>query len=131
MTNQLRRRRFLKTVALGGIVAAVEGSAKCASPNSKVNIACVGVGGKGWSDMLETSVGLVGRNLWKLACLRRAVRRAGPFWAAVGVWNATPAELSQTGWPAAHNAVTIAPDLPATCWSGGTSKENMSKGKKG
>jgi predicted dehydrogenase len=57
MTNQLRRRRFLKTVALGGIVAAVEGSAKCASPNSKVNIACVGVGGKGWSDMLETSVG--------------------------------------------------------------------------
>jgi predicted dehydrogenase len=25
--------------------------------NSQVNIACVGVGGKGWSDMLETSVG--------------------------------------------------------------------------
>ena len=57
MTRHIHRRHFVKQVTVGSFVAAATRTAKTASPNSKVNIACVGVGGKGWSDMLETSEG--------------------------------------------------------------------------
>ncbi|MBM3999358.1 MAG: Gfo/Idh/MocA family oxidoreductase [Planctomycetes bacterium] len=54
------RRRFLKHAALSGMalpwaLRSARGAAKSAA--DKVHIACVGVGGKGWSDMMETSVG--------------------------------------------------------------------------
>ncbi|MCA8996832.1 MAG: gfo/Idh/MocA family oxidoreductase, partial [Planctomycetaceae bacterium] len=52
----MNRRLFLSQVAAGVCVAPWLNRTSLAA-NSKVNIACVGVGGKGWSDMLETSVG--------------------------------------------------------------------------
>lgn len=51
------RRDFLKTSAMTGLYVAVGGVSSAASPNEKLNIACVGVGGKGWSDMHEVSAG--------------------------------------------------------------------------
>lgn len=58
MMSPLNRRDFLKQSALTGL-ATVSGTRllRAASANSKVNIACVGVGGKGWSDMHEVSAG--------------------------------------------------------------------------
>lgn len=50
------RRRFMAQVAAGVCVAPWL-SQTALSANSQVNIGCVGVGGKGWSDMHETSVG--------------------------------------------------------------------------
>lgn len=52
----MNRRRFLAQVSTGVCVAPWLARSAFAA-NSQVNIACVGVGGKGWSDMLETSVG--------------------------------------------------------------------------
>jgi predicted dehydrogenase len=57
MTRMIHRRRFLKSTVAGSFAAATATVARGAAPNSKVNIACVGVGGKGWSDMLEVSAG--------------------------------------------------------------------------
>jgi predicted dehydrogenase len=54
------RRRFLQQVAAAGIAAPLVApmTVRTASAASdKVHIACVGVGGKGQSDMMETSVG--------------------------------------------------------------------------
>ncbi len=55
MKNHLRpfsRRRFLQTSA-SAVVAApfVSPSLRAASPNGKLNHACIGVGGMGWSDL--------------------------------------------------------------------------------
>lgn len=57
MTQAMHRRRFLKYSAAGSFMAATSTPTLVASPNSKLNIACVGVGGKGWSDMHEVSAG--------------------------------------------------------------------------
>ena len=57
MTRIIHRRRFLKYTAAGSFAAASSAAVRVAAANSKVNIACVGVGGKGWSDMLEVSAG--------------------------------------------------------------------------
>lgn len=51
------RRGFVKRIAGGGVAAATIGvwsvpaSAKSVSPNEKLAIGCIGVGGKGWDDM--------------------------------------------------------------------------------
>ncbi|MDF1862341.1 MAG: Gfo/Idh/MocA family oxidoreductase [Verrucomicrobiales bacterium] len=49
----MKRRHFLGTTAIG-FPALLQSAG---SPSGKVNIACVGVGGKGFSDMKELSVG--------------------------------------------------------------------------
>lgn len=57
--RQINRREMLaqSAVLAAGVHLGVRGTVRAASPNSQLNIACVGVGGKGWSDMQETSVG--------------------------------------------------------------------------
>lgn len=47
------RRHFLATAATGAIVVPLilSSSAKAASPNGKLNHACIGVGGMGWNDL--------------------------------------------------------------------------------
>lgn len=59
MTRHTHRRSFLKTVAAAGIAAPFvqTGMAQAMGANKSVNIACIGVGGKGQSDMQETSAG--------------------------------------------------------------------------
>ena len=55
--NHLPRRHFLKrtgSLLAGGSIAA-PAFLSTAAPNDKVAIACIGVGGKGWSDMLEVA----------------------------------------------------------------------------
>jgi predicted dehydrogenase len=57
---RMNRRRFVHGVAAAAVAGTLlPGRAFAArrQANSKINIACVGVGGKGESDMLETSVG--------------------------------------------------------------------------
>ena len=59
MSNQFSRRTFVQgTVGLGvaGVTAALPRRSMAAA-SSEVHIGCVGVGGKGWSDMEETSAG--------------------------------------------------------------------------
>lgn len=51
------RRRFLQSLSAAAFVAPLSRGRVRASANEKVNIACVGVGGKGRSDLHETSVG--------------------------------------------------------------------------
>ncbi len=53
--NDLNRRHFLQGVAATALLGPLVASGQ--TTKEKINIACVGVGGKGWSDMLETSVG--------------------------------------------------------------------------
>ena len=59
MPRPASRRTFLRQVTAMGLAAPFAGA--CATPAwaaaSQVNIACVGVGGKGESDMIETSAG--------------------------------------------------------------------------
>ena len=49
------RRRFLRTTAAMATVTILPSGLLKAAPNSKPDIAAVGVGGKGWSDITETS----------------------------------------------------------------------------
>jgi predicted dehydrogenase len=57
--SHLSRRRFLRSVAAGVAVAPWLRNARLHAglANEKVNIACIGIGGKGESDLAETSVG--------------------------------------------------------------------------
>ena len=56
--NDFSRRRFLQSgLALAGSGLASPAFLSSAKPNEKVAIACVGVGGKGWTDMLEVAPG--------------------------------------------------------------------------
>ncbi|MCA9150524.1 MAG: Gfo/Idh/MocA family oxidoreductase [Planctomycetales bacterium] len=57
--QKLDRRQMLKSsaAAMVAVHTGVPSRVRAASPNERLNIACVGVGGKGWSDMQETSVG--------------------------------------------------------------------------
>ena len=59
MSGAANRRTFLKTTAMAGLAApmASRSWARTLGANESVNIACIGVGGKGNSDMMETSVG--------------------------------------------------------------------------
>ena len=47
------RRNFLKTTALAGLAApfVLPSGLRAAAPNSKLNHACIGVGGMGWNDL--------------------------------------------------------------------------------
>lgn len=58
MSSAFSRRHFIRQVTAGaaGTVAA-PAILSTAAPNSKAAIACVGVGGKGWGDMLEVAAG--------------------------------------------------------------------------
>jgi predicted dehydrogenase len=57
--RRIDRRQMLAQSALlaAGVHLGVARSSRAAAASDKLNIACVGVGGKGWSDMHETSVG--------------------------------------------------------------------------
>lgn len=58
MAKDVTRRRFLKYVTAAGAASLpVVSAARSNSPNSRLNLACIGVGGKGKSDMAETSQG--------------------------------------------------------------------------
>ena len=54
-TNAFTRRRFLQSTTATALFGPLIANADVKS--DKVNIACIGVGGKGWSDMQECSVG--------------------------------------------------------------------------
>src|SRR5213592_4407664 len=49
------RRQFLQTAATMATVTILPSGLLKAAPNDKPNIAAVGVGGKGWGDITETS----------------------------------------------------------------------------
>jgi hypothetical protein len=49
--NSLSRRQFLQSAAPLVLPAAVLGRAGAASPNGKIRLACIGVGGQGTSNM--------------------------------------------------------------------------------
>src|SRR6266550_2468507 len=51
----MKRRNFLRTSAAMATVTILPSGLLQAAPNDKPNIAAVGVGGKGWSDITETS----------------------------------------------------------------------------
>ena len=56
---RLNRRRMLarSTAVASGMYWGAATRGQAATPSEKLNIACVGVGGKGWSDLHEVSVG--------------------------------------------------------------------------
>ncbi|MFV0446309.1 MAG: Gfo/Idh/MocA family protein [Planctomycetaceae bacterium] len=54
---EVSRRRFLRQIAAGVALVPVASSRVLWAANDKVNIACIGVGGKGASDLAETAVG--------------------------------------------------------------------------
>src|SRR6266550_7639857 len=51
----MKRRNFLRTSAAMATVTILPSGLLRAAPSDKPNIAAVGVGGKGWSDITETS----------------------------------------------------------------------------
>jgi len=52
MKSPMTRRSFLRTVAVAGAAFSVwPRRAQSASPNAKLSVACVGVGGMGWGDL--------------------------------------------------------------------------------
>ncbi|MCO6459070.1 MAG: Gfo/Idh/MocA family oxidoreductase [Pirellulaceae bacterium] len=61
MPRGLNRRTFLTQLTTAAacipLAGASAGWSRAAAPSDRLHLACVGVGGKGWSDMLETSVG--------------------------------------------------------------------------
>lgn len=55
--GRISRRHFVQGVAAAAVIGPLAAGRRVRAANSQVNIACVGVGGKGESDMVETSVG--------------------------------------------------------------------------
>lgn len=57
MTTGTTRRRLLRTFVFGGALAplAVHRRARAASPGNRLRLACVGVAGKGWEDLIGAS----------------------------------------------------------------------------
>lgn len=57
MKREMTRRELVRTYVFGGALAplAVHRAARAASSSSRLRIACVGVGGKGWEDMIGAS----------------------------------------------------------------------------
>ncbi|MBI1309733.1 gfo/Idh/MocA family oxidoreductase [bacterium] len=53
--HQLNRRRFLQSAAAAGFGLPLIQTAGLAGPNEQLRLGCIGVGGKGWSDMNETA----------------------------------------------------------------------------
>ena len=57
MSHSTSRRSFLQHASAATLASLAAPAVIRAAAAEKVNIACIGVGGKGWSDMHETSVG--------------------------------------------------------------------------
>lgn len=55
MTSRMNRRSFLQGAAVAGFGLPLIRSGAQASENDQLHVGCVGVGGKGWSDMMETA----------------------------------------------------------------------------
>lgn len=55
MSHQLSRRSFLQSSAAAGFGLPLIRTNAFASENDQLHVGCVGVGGKGWSDMMETA----------------------------------------------------------------------------
>ncbi|MDA1163804.1 MAG: Gfo/Idh/MocA family oxidoreductase [Planctomycetota bacterium] len=55
MSHRLTRRSFLQSGAIAGIGLPLIRTNAFASENDQLQIGCIGVGGKGWSDMMETA----------------------------------------------------------------------------
>jgi hypothetical protein len=52
---QLNRRRFLQSAAAAGFGLPLIQTTGLAAPSERLRLGCIGVGGKGWSDMNETA----------------------------------------------------------------------------
>ncbi len=52
---QLNRRRFLQSAAAAGFGLPLLQTTGLAAPSEQLRLGCIGVGGKGWSDMTETA----------------------------------------------------------------------------
>ena len=55
MSHQLTRRSFLQSAAVAGFGLPLIRTNALASENDQLHVGCIGVGGKGWSDMMETA----------------------------------------------------------------------------
>lgn len=55
MSHQLPRRSFLQSAAVAGFGLPLIRTNAFASKTDQLHIGCIGVGGKGWSDMMETA----------------------------------------------------------------------------
>ena len=55
MTHRLTRRSFIQSAAVVGFGLPLIRTNAFASENDQLHVGCVGVGGKGWSDMMETA----------------------------------------------------------------------------
>jgi len=85
MTRKMHRRRFLKGTAVAGaaFVASRSRLVRAASPNEKLNIAAVGVGGRGWADIngcrSENIVALCDVNAKSMARATKAFPKAKTY----------------------------------------------------
>ena len=85
MSSSIKRRTFLKqSAALGaGVVVLKSGILKGQSPNDKLNIAAIGVGGRGWADLngvkSENIVALCDVNEQNLARAAKAFPQAKTY----------------------------------------------------
>jgi predicted dehydrogenase len=61
MTTHLNRRHFIRNSAAAGLGLAAAGRARAASPNDKLNIACIGLGGQMKTDLQQ--VAALGHNI--------------------------------------------------------------------
>ena len=55
MSHRLTRRSFIQSAAAAGFGLPLIRTNAFASENDQLHVGCVGVGGKGWSDMMETA----------------------------------------------------------------------------
>ncbi|MEK6236041.1 MAG: Gfo/Idh/MocA family oxidoreductase, partial [Planctomycetales bacterium] len=95
MANHLSRRTFLQASALAtaGMTTGSASAAEVKSPNEKVNLAGVGVGGKGWSDLNAASAG---HNVIAFCDVDQSGnKRRGGFAAAAKQW---PKARRYTDW---------------------------------
>jgi len=61
MTTYLKRRHFIRNSAAAGLGLAALGRARAASPNNKLNIACIGLGGQMKTDLQQPAA--LGHNI--------------------------------------------------------------------
>ncbi len=96
-----RRQMLTRTAAFAaGVHLGVSRSSCAVSTNDKLNIACVGVGGKGWSDMQETSVGqnvvaICDIDEQRLAKAAEVHPQGANMWIGASYWNKTISMPSQ------------------------------------
>ena len=61
MTTHLNRRHFIRNSAAAGLGLAALGRARAASPNNKLNVACIGLGGQMQTDLQQSAA--LGHNI--------------------------------------------------------------------